>query len=448
MQQPDEDYSTGYQWYVVLLLTIAATLSFIDRQILNVMIGPIKRDLGGLSDTEISLIIGLAFSLVYTLATVPLARWADRRNRRNVIVAGIFCWSLMTALAGMANNFWKLFVARMGVGIGEAALGPATTSILPDYFKANKLPLAFGCVGAAPFIGTGLANILGGPMIDWLESRPNLVIPVFGELFSWQMVLITVGLPGILLSMVMFTVKEPARKGVLASRHEGFSYSEVWAFMKSRRKYLSYHFLAYLFLSAQGYAYLTWIVELFVRKYGWTRTDIGLTYGIMALVVGVTGAVGSGWLAGRLIGSGRADGAMRVTLWSTILLAPIAITAPLVDSGALAMTLLIPITFSMSIPGGLSNVALQAIAPNQMRGQLIAAYQICVTFLAYLFAPLIVGAMNDYLFGSEDAIDLSLATSSVISYSVALTCLVLCLKPLREAVDRIREQTRDATNAT
>ena len=121
------------------------------------MIGPIKRDLGGLSDTEISLIIGLAFSAVYSLTTLPLARIADRYSRRNVIAAGIFSWSLMTALAGMASSFWQLFTARMGVGIGEASLGPASTSMLADYFDEYRLPLAYGIVAAAPFIGTGLA---------------------------------------------------------------------------------------------------------------------------------------------------------------------------------------------------------------------------------------------------------------------------------------------------
>ena len=173
-------YSDRTLWYVVFLLTIAATLSFIDRQILNVMIGPIKRDLGGLSDTEISLIIGLAFSAVYSLTTLPLARIADRYSRRNVIAAGIFSWSLMTALAGMASSFWQLFTARMGVGIGEASLGPASTSMLADYFDEYRLPLAYGIVAAAPFIGTGLANIVGGPLIDYLEAQPKVILPLFG----------------------------------------------------------------------------------------------------------------------------------------------------------------------------------------------------------------------------------------------------------------------------
>ncbi|MCY3793467.1 MAG: MFS transporter, partial [Gammaproteobacteria bacterium] len=320
MQAP---YSSRTQWYVVLLLTMAATLSFIDRQILNVMIGPIKRDLGGLSDTEISLIIGLAFSLVFTLATVPLARMADHANRRNIIAAGIFAWSLATALAGKADSFRNLFLARMGVGIGEAALGPASTSLLADYFDNARLPLAYGIVGAAPFIGTGLANIVGGPLIDWLEARPNFTLPLFGELYSWQMVLVCVGLPGVLLAAVMFTIAEPVRRGALKDGTAGFPLREVWRFVVSRGKYLTYHFIAYLCLSIQGFAFLTWVVEFFVRKHQWTKTEIGLTYGVIALVVGVIGSVWAGFFAGRLIGRGGGDAPMRVTLWGTLVLGPV-----------------------------------------------------------------------------------------------------------------------------
>ena len=437
MQTP---YSSRTQWYVVLLLTLAATLSFIDRQILNVMIGPIKRDLGGLSDTEISLIIGLAFSLVYTLATVPLARMADRANRRNIIAAGIFAWSLATALAGKADSFRNLFLARMGVGIGEATLGPASTSLLADYFDNARLPLAYGIVGAAPFIGTGLANIVGGPLIDWLEARPNFTLPLFGELYSWQMVLVCVGLPGILLAAVMFTIAEPVRRGALKDASAGFPLREVWRFVASRGKYLTYHFIAYLCLSIQGFAFLTWVVEFFVRKHDWTKTEIGLTYGIIALVVGVIGSVWAGFFAGRLIGRGGGDAPMRVTLWGTLVLGPVAVVLPLLESGIAAAVMLVPITFTMAMPPGLSNAALQAIAPNQMRGQLIALYLICVSFLSYLFAPFIIAVMNDYVFGREDAIDLSLATLAVFNYSIAALCLALSLKPLRAALAKIQSE--------
>lgn len=432
-------YSEATLWYVVVLLTVASTLSFIDRQILNVMIGPIKRDLGGLSDTEISLIIGLAFSTVYSLTTLPLARIADRFNRRNVIAAGIFSWSLMTALAGMANSFWQLFVARMGVGVGEASLGPATTSMLADYYEEHRLPLAYGIVATAPFIGTGLASMVGGPLIDYLEAQPLLLLPVFGEMYSWQTVLVVVGLPGILLALVMFTVREPARTGASAEKTEGYSYAELWAFCKGRRKYLAYHFTAYLCLSIQGFAFLTWIVEFFVRIHGWSRTDIGLTYGSIAFLVGILGSIWAGFYAGRMLAKGRVDAPMRLTMWGTIALGPLAVWMPLIENDWLAIVIIIPITFFMAMPPGLSNAALQAISPNRLRGQMIAVYLICVSFLSYLFAPLIIGLMNDYVFGREDAIDLSLSSLAFINYLVAAVCLWLSLKPLEEAVAKVKE---------
>ncbi len=436
-------YSNFTLWYVVIMLTLASTLSFIDRQILNVMIGPIKRDLGGLSDTEISLIIGLAFSTVYSLTTLPLARIADRWNRRNVIAAGIFSWSLMTALAGMANSFWQLFGARMGVGIGEASLGPATTSMLADYYEQHRLPLAYGIVATAPFIGTGLASMVGGPLIDYLEARPHMVLPVFGEMYSWQTVLVIVGLPGILLALAMFTIREPERVGASADREEGYSYAELWAFCMSRKKYLSFHFIAYLCLSIQGFAFLTWVVEFFVRTHGWTRTEIGLTYGSIAFLVGMAGSIWAGFYAGVMLGRGRADAPMRLTLWGTIALGPLAVIMPLVSNDWLAVAMIIPITFFMAMPPGLSNAALQAISPNRLRGQMIAVYLICVSFLSYLFAPLIIGLMNDYVFGREDAIHLSLSSLAFVNYVIAAICLALSLKPLEDAIERVKEFASD-----
>lgn len=420
--------------YLVALLTLAATLSFIDRQILAVMIGPIKRDLGGLSDTQISLIIGLAFSLVYSIATLPLARIADRYNRRNLIAAGIFGWSAMTSLAGMASSFWQLFLARMGVGIGEASLGPATTSLLADYLPEARLPLAYGIVATAPFVGSGLASLMGGPLVDYLEAQPEIVLPGLGVLYSWQAVLIAVGAPGLILAALVFTVREPARHAGVSEPDSGYGYAELWQFVRARRTYLSLHFTAYLCLSVQGFAFLTWIVEFFVRKHDWSRTEIGITYGLIAMIVGVLGSVWAGYIAGRMIAAGRPDASMRLTFWGTLGLGPIAVLMPLLDSDTLAVALLLPITFFMSMPVGLSNAALQAIAPNRMRAQLIAIYMISVSFLSYLLAPLIIGLSNDYVFQRENAIDLSLSSLAAANYSVAAVCLGLSLGPLRNAL--------------
>ncbi len=435
------NYSTARQYYVVVLLALAGTLSFIDRQILAVMIGPIKRDLGGLTDTQISLIIGIAFALIYSLASLPLARIADRYNRRNLIAAGIAGWSAMTAMAGFANSFWQLFAARMGVGIGEATLGPATTSLVADYWARERLPLAYGIVAIAPFLGTGIASIVGGPLIDYLEARPRLSLPLFGEMYSWQSVLVLVGLPGVLFALAMFTMREPKRLQSGLSTQDAalgkggdtdhYSYGQLWEFVKSRWDYLKLHFLAYLCLSIQGFAFLTWVVEFFVRKHDWSRTQIGVSYGLIAIVIGIIGSIWAGYYAGKLIKKGKDDGPMRLTYWGTLGLAPLAIAMPLVSNAWLSLALVIPITFVMAMPPGLSNAALQAIAPPRLRGQLIAVYLICVSFISYALAPVIIGAMNDFVFKRESAIDLSLATLAAINYAIAAFCLGKSLKPLR-----------------
>ena len=187
-----DSYSRFYLWYVVIILTLASTFSIIDRQILNIMIGPVKRDLGGISDFQVSLIMGFAFTFLYSILSYPAGRIADRYSRTNLMAAGIASWSLLTMMCGLANQYWHLFLARMGVGVGEATLGPAANSALADYFDASRLPLMIGIVSSAPFIGQGLANILGGWLIDYLESTPNFVLPLVGELYSWQMVFIVV----------------------------------------------------------------------------------------------------------------------------------------------------------------------------------------------------------------------------------------------------------------
>ena len=171
---PETETPARGAWYAVIFLTLASSLSTIDRQILAMMIGPIRRDLL-ISDSQMGLLGGLAFTVLYCFAQVPLAWIADRGSRRRVITVGMFFWSLMTAACGTAQSFAALFAARMGVGLGEAALGPAAYSMLSDLFPRRLLPAAIGVFAAAPFIGVGLASLGGGQIIQALEARPDFV---------------------------------------------------------------------------------------------------------------------------------------------------------------------------------------------------------------------------------------------------------------------------------
>lgn len=444
----EQRYPVRYLWYVVFVLTLASTLSYIDRQILNVMIGPVKRDLGGISDTQISLIMGLAFTLFYNALSIPMGRLADRADRRKMMFWGVTSWSLLTAACGLASQYWQLFVARMGVGVGEATLGPAANSSLADHFTRATLPIAIGFVSAAPFIGQGLANILGGPLIDYLESVPNVHLPVIGEVFSWQMVFIVIGLPGLLVGLLVLTTREPKREGRITEGDGSIPFADVWAYVKQRGLLFFLMFTAYLGLSIQGFSLFSWLVEYYVRNHSWTRTEIGLTYGTIAMVVGIAGSVFAGYLAGRMIARGTKDATLRIVMWTAVGLLPSATAFTLMPDPWMGIWVLVPVTFLMAMPSGLMMTTLQAIAPNEMRGQMVAFYLLAVNFISYTFAPSLPAVISDYVFQSELALGKSISMLAVVNYSVAIVCLAACLPPYRRALAEADNWYRTPDNAT
>ena len=429
-------YRPAYVWYVVFLLLMASTLSFIDRQILNVMIGPVQRDLGGISDTQISLVMGLAFALFYNLMSWPAGVLTDRYNRRNLMAAGVAAWSVMTALCGAASQYWHLFLARMGVGVGEATLGPAANSTLADYVPLDRLPLAIGVVSSAPFIGQGLANILGGPLIDSLEAMPAVALPLIGELYTWQAVFIIVGLPGILVALALLSVREPARTQKAKADSEAVPFREVWAFVRQRWKFFALIFGGYLCLATQGFSLFSWFLEYYVRNHEWTRTEIGLTYGTIAMVVGIIGSVWSGFWAGKMMRKGTEDATLRLVFYGSIALLPLATALTLLPNAWHGIWLLVPVTFLMAMPPGLILTSLQAIAPNEMRGQMVAFYLIAVNFLSYTFAPSLPAMISDYVFESPLALGKSISLLAVVNYTIAALCLGYGLKAYRQALSQ------------
>ena len=222
--------SLGYAWWVVIALTSVYTLSFVDRQILGLLVPSIKRDLG-VSDTQIGLLQGLAFSLFYTLMGLPIGRIADRWNRRNLIVAGILIWSFFTTMSSVAKSFLLLFSTRIGVGVGEASLSPAGYSMMSDYFPKQKLGAAISVFYMGVFIGSSLAMLVGGTTVDMLARTPFITVPVLGMMASWRLTFVLVGLPGVLFALLASTIREPRRRNLLASadgRPRGSVSARVW----------------------------------------------------------------------------------------------------------------------------------------------------------------------------------------------------------------------------
>ncbi|WP_298675456.1 MFS transporter [uncultured Sphingomonas sp.] len=421
-----------HRWYVVGFLTLASTVSVIDRQILAVMIGPMKRDLG-ISDTMMGLLGGLAFTCFYTILTIPMAWLADRANRRRIIGLGIFFWSLATMACGFATKFTHLFLARATVGVGEATLSPAAISMLSDYFDRSRLPLAMGIFGVAPFIGLGLANLLGGAIVSHLEALPHIALPVFGEMRSWQAMFVIVGAPGLLLSVATLTIKSPLRIGRLNANAAGMTLGEAARFFAGRRRFLVYHFIGFTALAMQGWALFYWVVEFFLREHGASRAQVGFTFGLIALLLGSGGGIFAGEVAARMMRLGRTDATLRLVLGATLVLVTLGVTAFLVPGYALAMTLVAAAVFFMGWPNGLGAAALQLIVPNELRGQVMALYFVVVNFLSYSFGPLLGGLVSDQLFHGE-SLGGTLALMAAVNYPIGAFCIWRCLSHFRTAL--------------
>ena len=431
-----------YRWYVVGFLTLASTVSIIDRQILALMIGPVKRDLG-VSDTMMGLLGGLAFTLFYTVLTLPMAWLADRTNRRRIIGIGILFWSLATMACGLAGRFSHLFLARATVGVGEATLGPAAISMLSDYFDRHRLPLAIAIFGAAPFIGVGLANLLGGAVIAWLEAQPDLTLPLFGAMRSWQAMFVIVGAPGVLLALLTLTVREPRRIGRIEAHARGLSLRDAARFFAGRQRFLMWHFIGFTALAMQGWALFYWVVEFFLREHGADRARVGFTFGAIALVIGTAGGVMAGQMAARRMQAGRGDATLRLVLAATLLLVPVGTAAFLVPGYTAAMTLVAVAIFFMGWPNGLGTAALQLIVPNELRGQVMALYFVVVNFLSYTPGPLLGGLVSDRLFGGQ-WLGGTLALMAAINYPLGAFCIWRCLAHFRTALDAAQDWAEPA----
>lgn len=221
-----------YPWYATGVLMSAYVLSYLDRQILYLMVGPIRRDLH-ITDFQFSLLTGAAFGIFYTLMGMPIAWLADSSNRKNLIAAGIAAWSIMTALCGLAQSYGLLFLARIGVGVGEATLSPAAYSYLSDSFDRLRLPRAVSVYALGLFIGAGMALIIGGEVIGALEDMPPVMLPIFGQISSWHLVFLTIGLPGLLVALWVSTLREPKRTGAVesASKNDGLPFSRAAKFV-------------------------------------------------------------------------------------------------------------------------------------------------------------------------------------------------------------------------
>jgi len=430
--QPWPDPAQG--WYAVGILLVAFILSFIDRSIIALLVEPIKRDLG-ISDFGIGLLQGLAFAVFYTLVGIPIGRMADRYSRRKIITAGIFLWSLMTAACGLAKSFLGLFLARVGVGVGEAALSPSAYSMISDYFPRDKLGRALAVYQGGAFLGAGLAFIAGGMVIRALSAAGELSLPVIGVVRPWQMTFFIVGLPGVLVALLMLTVREPARRGKLAGHRNEIPVRQVLGYVRANARVFTALFVGFSLLAVPITTFLTWVPAYMNRVHDYSRAEAGLTLGTVLLVFSPAGVYCGGWLIDRIQKRGYSDATFRVGIAAAVMLLPLSILATTVSSASLAVAIFCPFVFCASIPIVAAPATLQMVAPNQMRAQLSAVWMLAMNLIATAAGPTLVGFFTVYVYRNDMAVGSSVAVINGVCAPLAGLLLWSAIRPFRNAMD-------------
>ena len=381
-----------YAYYVLAVLFVVYVFNFIDRQILSILLQPIKEDLQ-VSDTAMGFLTGFAFAVFYAIAGLPLARVADRWVRRSLIALSLATWSLMTAASGLARNFTDLALARVGVGIGEAGCTPPAHSLLSDYFPPEKRATVLAVYACGIYMGVGLGFWLGG----WLNDA-----------FGWRVAFMVIGLPGVAMAVVVrFTVREPPRgmSERTAATSRSYSLGETWQFLtrlpSGRRISLGAAFQAFV-----GYGLGAWIPAFFIRLHGMTPGELGLWLSWITGIGGAIGAFSGGWLADRWVRD-QPKARAYISLVGALCSTPFIVAALVLDNTTLALLSFFPANIFGTMWIGPAGSIVQDLAPPAMRATATAVFIFILTMIGLGAGPQTVGILND-LIGTPDAIRYSL----------------------------------------
>jgi MFS family permease len=427
--------SNKYAWYAVFVLTLANISSFIDRQILSLLVKPIKHDLH-LSDTQMSLLMGLSFALFYTIFGMFIGRLADRNSRRNIIIAGVSVWSLMTTLCAGVGTYFQFFMARMGVGVGEATLSPSAYSMIADLFPKKRLATALSVFSLGVFLGSGLAMLIGSGIVAKLPKEGMVNIPIFGEIFPWQMIFLYVGLPGLLIALLLLTIKEPDRSNTLQVDGETVKLSlkeSLAIIFKHRTAYLMICF-ATAFAALVNYGSNAWIPTFIARTYGWEVPRAGAFYGLILVTSSISGVLFGGWYADYLVKKGISDGRLRVGLLGTTLCL-CSFWIPLLPKAEWTLLAVFIPSFALAAPFGATTAAIQEIMPNQVRALASSIFLFILNLIGIGLGPTSVALFTDYIFKDENAIRYSMVLLYLIGGGGAVLFTLIGLKHYRKAIE-------------
>jgi MFS family permease len=418
-------------WYATAVFLLAATLGFIDKSIITLLVQPLRLSLA-ISDTQVGLLQGFSFALIYGVLGLPAGYLVDKYRRREMLAGGVVIWSIATAACGLASTFGELFVARIGVGMGEAILMPAIYSMLADFFPPKLRGRAAGIFTISTFVGGQGAFIVGGFVLKALHGQP-VQWPVLGELQAWQSAFIIVGLPGLLIAPLVLSIREPARQ--FGKRSSGLMAEDApvttRTFLARRSRLWLTLFTAFAMTAFSAFALLAWLPTFFVRKYGLPASSAGVMIGSVMGPVGIIGCIASGAISDFFRSRRGERGRLDLLIMAAVICIPCMAFLPFASSTTTALVICGIYGFFNAMATAAMPAILQGLAPNRLRGKLTAIHLLLVSLVGMGLGPLVVALITDKVFHDDSALPYSLALTIAPGLTIALIATLLARRAAR-----------------
>lgn len=426
-------------WAAVFILFLIYALAYVDRQILSLLVAPIRADLQ-ISDTAFSLLHGLSFAAFYALFGIPIGWWVDRGHRPALLAAGVAMWSLFTCLCGLSRTYTLLFLARMGVGFGEATVVPVTYSLLGDYFAPERRGLAMGLFGSGVYFGMGAALLIGGALVEALQALGPVDLALVGALKPWQLTMIAVGAPGLLLALLALALREPRSAEPLAARAVMRSSApSIWAHYRGSAAAIIFHHLTVTLMVMSLYAVLGWAPEHFRRTFGEAASVSGMMIGLLVIFAGTAGVLAGGILSDVLLRRGYRAARLLVLAGASLLAIPPTLLFALAAESEIALAGMALAILFISTLSSVGAAGMQELVPARLRGTGGAIYQLVANLFGLGLGPTIVALATDFGFGDDNSLYASLAVTVPAMLALAALSALFGLAPYRRAAARVTD---------
>ncbi len=424
------EHSTRYAWYVTILLTLTQIVSYLDRFLPSLLVRPLEHDLH-INDFQMGLLLGPAFAVFYAILGLPLGWLADRFNRRLILAAGVAIWCAMTTAGALVASYIPLFITRLGVGIGEAAVAPASVSLIGDFFGRTRQSRAMSLFMGGTFIGAGASFLFFGPLVHYIENLPPISLPMVGSLASWRLCFVLVGAPGLFLSVLLLAIREPARRDRVPLRRDAGAQQRLDApQFRDALAYIALRWRAFgtLFVASSCNVMMGtlgfWNVDLFRRTWGWNLAQVGIAVGLILFTAGPLGTLLGVLLTNRNLKAGRRDATLRSLFTGLLIGVPAYVAFPLMPNVAYALAVLFIAQIGQAMATAAGPATLVMLAPGQIRAQATAIYYMVIGLIAQFLGPPLVGLVT-VLIGNPDALRYAIALEAAV---VGLPSVLLTLK--------------------